>query len=146
METRFEKTTKGRPLLIFNNERYTHYYTNNIKISRWRCVRYGNGCRAQLQTFNGKVVGNKSPVHIHRNARGFVSSRPAVLNASRRDERNKKIATLRKLLGFQKPEDLTNESSGEENQSDKSTSSSEEEEIENLPPKHTKRNVKWLEW
>ena len=57
-----------------------------------------------------------------------------------------KKSLLRKLLGFQKPEALTNKSSGKENQSDKSTSSSEEEEIENLPPKHTKRNVKWLEW
>ena len=55
---------------------------------------------------------------------------------------NEKIAILKKLI--KESGDVTNESSEEENQSDKSSSSSEE--MNNLPPKHAKRNVKWLEW
>ena len=141
MEARFETSTKGRPMLVFNDNKYTHYNTNNLTVSRWRCVKYGHECRAQLQTFDSKVIGNISPLHRHRSA-SSVSSRPVATNAVRNKDVNQKIAILKKLI--EESGNVASESSDEENQSIETSPSSEE--MNNLPRKPAKRNIKWDKW
>lgn len=92
------------------------------------------------------MIGNYSPVHKHHSAKsGIVLSSPVMPPTSRDDDRNVKLSILRKLFNIEKAKNLKNEeSSEEENQS--VASSSSEEEMDSLPQKPAKRNIKWLEW
>ena len=101
MEPRFESSTKRKPLLVLNNCKYTHYRKNKDEVSYWRCVQYHKGCRAQIKTFNNKIVNNATPIHNH----GLTSStttlraRPNLTTTPKTETNlNRKIAILQKLL------------------------------------------------
>ena len=101
MEPRFESSTKRKPLLVLNNCKYTHYRKNKDEVSYWRCVQYHKGCRAQIKTFNNKMVNNATPIHNHGLTSSTTTSRAHPdLTTTLKTETNldRKIAILQKLL------------------------------------------------
>ena len=103
MEPRFEPSTKNRPVLVLNNYRYTHYHKNNRQISHWRCDQYHKGCRAQIKTYENKIMNDAHPVHKHSLASSAIASRAHAISTPMPKDNinlNKKIAILEKLLAF----------------------------------------------
>ena len=101
MEPWFEFSTKRKPLLVLNNCKYTHYRKNKDEVSYWRCVQYHKGCRAQIKTFNSKIVNNATPIHNHGLTSSTTTSRarPDLTTTPKTETNlNRKIAILQKLL------------------------------------------------
>ena len=118
MEPRFESSTKNKPILVLNNFKYTHYSKNNQQISHWRCVQYHKGCRAQIKTYNNKIVNNANPIHNHGLASSATASRPRIVSATTSKAKtnlNQKIATLQKLLNAKSSKNSSNKDEDESN-------------------------------
>ena len=130
MEPRFESSTKRKPLLVLNNCKYTHYRKNKHEVSYWRCTQYHRGCRAQIKTYNNKIVNNATPIHNH----GFTSStttsraRPDLTTTPKTETNlNRKIAILQKLLNAKSSDNKAlNKTSSEEISNSSKDSSNED--------------------
>ena len=130
MEPRFESSTKNKPLLVLNNFRYTHYNTNKHQGSHWRCVHYHKGCRAQIKTYNNKIVNSSTPIHNHGLASPATTSRAHPVSASTpkaKTNLNRKIAILQKLLNAKSSDNKAlNKTSSEEISNSSKDSSNED--------------------
>jgi len=118
MEPRFVSSTKNRPILVLHSFKYTHYDKNNRQISHWRCVQYHKGCRAQIKTYNNKIVNNANPIHNHGLASSATASRPRIVSATTSKAKtnlDQKIAMLRKLLNAKSSKNSSNKDEDESN-------------------------------
>jgi len=118
MVPRFESSTKNKPMLVLNNFKYTHYNKNNHQVSHWRCVQYHKGCRAQIKTYNDKIVNNANQIHNHGLASSATASRPRIVSATTSKAKtnlNQKIATLQKLLNAKSSKNSSNKDEDESN-------------------------------
>ena len=66
MDFTFGTSTKGRPVINFGNNIFTVYRKNKKQLTFWRCTRYKtHNCRAELITFQNKILENSTPFHTH---------------------------------------------------------------------------------
>jgi hypothetical protein len=101
MEPRFMASTKNKPILVLHNFKYTHYVKNNRQVSHWRCAQYHKGCRAQIKTYNNKIVSTANPIHNHGLTSSATAPRPRPISTTTSKAKTnlaQKIAILQKLL------------------------------------------------
>ena len=137
MEPRFMASTKNKPILVLHNFKYTHYDKNNRQISHWRCVQYHKGCRAQIKTYNNKIVNNANPIHNHGLASSATASRPRIVSATTSKAKtnlDQKIAMLQKLLNAKSSKNSSNKDE------DKSNSCNEDDESDSCEHSSNKDN------
>ena len=156
MEPRFESSTKNKPLIVLNNFRYTHYNTNKYQITHWRCVHYHKGCRAQIKTYNNKIVNSLTPIYNHGLASSVTTLRAhQVLSSAPKNKTSLegKIAILQKLLNAKSANSKafnrnSNKDSSIKDESNfgKQSSSKREKDHQPLYMKTYNKNKKPLKW
>jgi hypothetical protein len=76
MDFTFGTSTKGRPVINFGSNIFTVYRKNKKQLTFWRCTRYKtHNCRAELITFQNKILENSTPFHTHPATKSDVTQK-----------------------------------------------------------------------
>ena len=135
MEPRFISSTKNRPILVLRNFKYTHYVKNNRQVSHWRCAQYHKGCRAQIKTYDNKMISNANPIHNHGLASSATASRARQISTSTPKtvtDLDRKIAILQKLLNTKSTNNKAFNRNSSKKNSNLSKNSSNEDETDSI--------------
>ena len=120
---------------MLNNFRYTHYKKNKHNVSHWRCVQYHKGCRAQIKTYDNKMISNANPIHNHGLASSATASRARQISTSTPKtvtDLDRKIAILQKLLNTKSTNNKAFNRNSSKKNSNLSKNSSNEDETDSI--------------